>query len=418
MLRKIQLLLGHLLKNDAEILPSKQQRNTTFSQSIKQPNQSLNIAKTPNNNNEILLKELSKSDINWLFANGYQQQVISGAVLISQQRQVESLYIVMKGSFSASIKRNQQSTLASVFAALEDNDDLQQEIAHFSTGEVFGETSFLNISTSVITVKALENSVVLTLPSQKLLAKLQEDLDFASRFYRAIAIILWERFEYLVKQFVHRQHLQIRSLQDIPLIFGELSDSDVEWMIEHSQVEEFTKGTVLIQAGRSVENLYLLLQGSVSLFFKESKTNALSSVFASLENKDQSDEFPGYEIAQLIRGELIGEMALLDSRLPAYNFKALEDLRVLVIPRQLLSIKLLQNPSMGNRFYRVIAMLLLARLQALISRLIYDTSSYQIGQTLLQELGYENEINLETMDKISLGGARFDWMLRRLRILS
>ncbi|MFB2876315.1 cyclic nucleotide-binding domain-containing protein [Floridanema aerugineum] len=418
MFRKIQLLLEHLLKKNAEVLPIKQQNDDTFIQSIKQPNSNVNFAKIPNNNNEILLKELSNSDINWIFANGYQQQIISGSVLIRQQSQVDSLYIVMKGTFSASIKRNQHSTLASVFAALEDNDDLQQEIAHFSTSEVFGETSFLNISTSAITVKALENSVVLTLPRQKLLTKLQEDLDFASRFYRVIAIILWERFEYLVKQFVHRQNLQIRSLQDIPLIFGELSDSDVEWMIEYSQIEEFTQGTVLIQAGRSVENLYLLLQGSVSVFFKESKTNALSSVFASLENKDQTDELPGYEIAQLIRGELIGEMALLDGRLPAYNFKALEDLRVLVIPRQLLSIKLLQNPSMGNRFYRVIAMLLLARLQALISRLIYDTSSYQIGQTLLQDLGYENEINLETMDKISLGGARFDWMLRRLRILS
>lgn len=417
MFRKIQLLLGNLFEKNARIRPIKEQTQDTFIQSNPIKQQSVIVVKAANTGNEVLLKELSNSDINWMFANGHQQSVASGTVLISQQSQVDNLYFVLKGTLSASIKGNQSSTLVSVFAALEDNDDLQQDIAYFSTGEVLGEMSILNISPSASTVRAVENSLVLALPSQKLLAKLDENLDFASRFYRAIAIMLLERFEYLVKQFIHRQNLQITALQDIPLLFGELNDSDVEWMIEHSHVEEFTKGTVLIQAGRSVENLYLLLQGSVSVSFEE-RSNTLTRVFASLENENQSGESTGYEIAQLTRGELIGEMALLDVGLSTYSFKALENLRVLVIKRQQLSIKLLQNQGMGVRFYRAIAMLLSAKLQALVSRLGYGTSSYQIGQTLSQDLKYEDEMNLDAIDKISLSGARFDWMLRRLRILS
>ena len=368
--------------------------------------------------NEVLIRELSSRDINWMLANGRQQQVDEGTVLFQQQSNVDTLYIVLDGTLSATIKRNQESALADIFATLEDDDDLEQEIARFSTGEVLGEMSFLNISPSATTVKAHENSRVLALPCRKLLARLQLDLEFASRFYRAIAILLLDRFERLVEKFTHRQNLKIPPLIDVPLLFGELNDSDIDWMIKHSYVEEFTIGTVLIQGGRSVENLYLLLQGSASVSFSADKGNALARVFTILETDDQSDESPGYDIAQVTRGEIIGEMALVDSRLPAYTFKALEDLQVLAIRRQKLFIKLQQNSGMGARFYKAIAMLLSARLQGLISRLGYGKGTYQIGHRLSPNFEYEDEIDPDVMDNLTLGGARFNWMLRRLRIPS
>ncbi|WP_347566104.1 cyclic nucleotide-binding domain-containing protein [Scytonema sp. UIC 10036] len=127
-----------------------------------------------------------------------QQQVSSGSVLIRQQSYADNLYIVLDGTLSATIKRNQESALASIFAALEDDNDLEQEIANFSTGEVLGEMSFLNISPSATAVKAQENSLVLALPCQKLLVRLQQDLNFASRFYRAIAMLLSARLQGLI----------------------------------------------------------------------------------------------------------------------------------------------------------------------------------------------------------------------------
>lgn len=367
---------------------------------------------------EVLIQELSNSDTNWMIANGLQQQVASGTVLIQQQKNVDKLYIVLDGTLSATIARNQESVLASAFAALEDDNDLTQEVGRFSQGEVLGEMSFLNLSPSVTTVKAVEDSVVLALPRQELLTQLHEDLEFASRFYRAIAILLLDRFERLVKQFIRRQNIDIPPLQDVPLLFGELSDSDVDWMIEHSHIQTIARNNVLIQAGRPVETLYLLLQGSASVAFSEQAGSALGRVFALFENEDESDSSPGTEIAQVTRGEILGEMALIDARLPSYTFKALEDLQVLAISKQQLFLKLQQNPSMGARFYRVIAMLISARLQGLISRLGYGRSSYKVGQKLSLDFEYDGEINEEIMDNITLGGARFNWMLKRLKVLS
>lgn len=365
---------------------------------------------------QVLLQQLNNSDINWMITNGRKQQVAPGTVLIQQQSNLNYLYIVLEGTLSASIKRNQESALASVFAALEDDSDLEQEISRYSSGEVLGEISFLNFSPSATTVKAVENSVVLALPCQTLLAKLQQDLAFASRFYRMLAILLLDRFDRLVKKFTHRQNLKIPPLQDVPLLFGELSDSDVDWMIEHSHVEVVAPDTVLIRAGRPVDNLYVLLQGSVSISFSEDTGSSLASVFTLLES-DHNDS-PEYEIAETSSGEIFGETALIDARLPTYTFRSLEATQVLAIQKQQLLIKLQQNPAMGARFYRVIAMLLSSRLQGLINRIGYGRSAYQIGQRLSQDVKYEDEIDLNVMDNIFLGGARFDWMLRRLRVLS
>ncbi len=366
---------------------------------------------------EVLIQQLNNSDINWMIANGYQQQLASNTVLIRQQSSIDSLYIVLDGNLTATVKRNSESVLAGAFSALEDDSDLEQEIGHFSSGDVLGETSFLNLSPAATAVKATEKSTVLVLPRQKLLGRLRQDADFACRFYRAIAILLQNRCDRLIQQFIRRQNLKISPLQDIPLLFGELSDSDVDWIVRYSRVEEIAADTMLIRANRPVDTLYLLLRGTVSVSFIENSSSSFANVFSMLENLEESDESPGYEISQLSKGEITGEMALIDTRLSAYSFKALENLQVLAISKQQLSIQLQQNPAMGTRFFRAIAMLVSARVQALIGRVGYGRSTYTLGETLSQNYHYADEIDLNTMDGLSLGGARFDWMLRRLKIL-
>lgn len=366
---------------------------------------------------EVLLQQLNNSDINWMIANGSRQQLASNTVLIRQQSSVNSLYILLDGSLTATVKTNSESVLAGAFSALEDDSDLEQEIGRFSSGDVLGETSFLNLSPAATAVKATEKSTVLVLPRQKLLGKLRQDADFACRFYRAIAILLQNRFDRLIQQFIGRQNLKISPLQDIPLLFEELSDSDVDWIVRYSRVQEIAADTILIRANRPVDTLYLLLRGTASVSFNENRSSSFASVFSMLENLEESDESPESEIALLTKGEIIGEMALIDTRLSAYSFKALGKLQVLAINKQQLSIELQQNPAMGTRFLRAIAMLVSARMQALIGRVGYGRSTYQIGETLSQNCQYADEIDVEMMDSLSLGGARFDWMLKRLKIL-
>jgi bacteriocin-type transport-associated protein len=348
---------------------------------------------------EVLIQQLNNSDINWMLANGSRQQLASNTILF---------YIVLDGSLSATVKSNSESVLAGDFSALEDDTDLEQEIGRFSSGDVLGETSFLNLSPAATAVKATEKSTVLVLPRQKLLGKLRQDADFACRFYRAIAILLQNQFDRLIQQFIRRQNLKISPLQDIPLLFGELSDSDVDWIVRYSRVEEIATNTMLIRANRPVDTLYLLLRGTVSVAFNENSSSSFASVFSMLENLEESDELPGYEIAQLTRSEITGEMALIDTRLSAYSFKALENLQVLAIDKQQLSIEIQKNPAMGNRFLRAIAMLISARMQALIGRVGYGRSSYLLGENLSGNSQYADEIDVNMMDDLSLGGKRFD----------
>jgi bacteriocin-type transport-associated protein len=365
---------------------------------------------------EVLIQQLNNSDINWMIANGSRQRLASNTILFRQQSSVNSLYIVLDGSLSATVKSNSESVLAGDFSALEDETDLEQEISRFSSGDVLGETSFLNLSPAATAVKATEKSTVLVLPRQKLLGKLRQDADFACRFYRAIAILLQNQFDRLIQQFIRRQNFKISPLQDIPLLFGELSDSDVDWIVRYSRVEEIAADTMLIRANRPVDTLYLLLRGTVSVAFNENSSSSFASVFSMLENLEESDELPGYEIAQLTRGEITGEMALIDTRLSAYSFKALENLQVLAIDKQQLSIEIQKNPALGTRFLRAIAMLISARMQALIGRVGYGRSSYLLGENLSGNSQYADEIDVNMMDDLSLGGKRFDWMLKRLKI--
>lgn len=364
---------------------------------------------------DVLLQELNNSDFQWLKTNGEHQSVSAGTFLIKQHNPVKNLYIPLKGVLTATVDKS-QSRMGRVFATLEEDQDMTQEIARFEQGEICGEMSFLEISHSSMTVKSLEDALVLVVPAEKLRSKLYQDLDFAARFYRASAILLLDRFNQILQRFLTRKMGSIPSLQDVPLIFGELSDSDVDWMLYSGQLEEVKADEIIISAGRQVESLYVILQGTISVSVSEEKKNPLSSIFAALESEQKTDESLKREIARLSKGELMGELAFLDTSLSSSTYVALENSTVFKIPRQKFLLKLEQDIGMAARFYRIVVMLLSERLQNLISRVGYGRVTYQTGQSLSENRLYEDEIDLATMDNLTLRGARFNWMLKRLKL--
>jgi len=131
-----------------------------------------------------------------------------------------------------------------------------------------------------------------------------------------------------------------------------------------------------------------------------------------------SSEPVGREVARSSRGEVAGETTLIDSRLSKFAVSAVDPSIVLAIPRRELSIKLQQDPGMATRFYRVLTILLSERLTSLINRLGYSKSTYKAGQSLDVNTVYEDELDLDLIDNLALGGARFDWMLKRLKVES
>ena len=360
---------------------------------------------------EVLLKELSNSDINWMSAMGRQQEIAAGTVLVQEGQAADTLHIVLDGTLAVTVSQSDNNPLSRAFAAMEDGEISGREIARLSSGEIVGEIPFLGTRPTATTVKAIEKSLVMSIPQQQLAAKLRQDVGFASRFYRAIAILLSDRLQSLVNQLTRSKLAQGQALRDMLFVLGGLNDSDIDWIIATGSRQKIAANTVLIHSGGPVDALYILLNGTMTVSVCEDERNPLARAFAALEGGETS----GREIARLSRGEIVGETPFIDARLPSATVKTIEDSMVLSIPRQQLAAKLQQDVGFSSRFYRVIATLLSNRLQGMLSRLGYGRRVYSKGQPLDENVEYEDELDSNVLDSMALAGTRFDWMLSRLR---
>lgn len=360
---------------------------------------------------EVLLKELSNSDIDWMLKTGSREEIASGEVLIRQGEPVNALYILLDGALTVSISQADNNPLGRAFAALEGGEMTGREIARLSSGEMVGEIPFVESYLPSTTVRALRDSQVLSIPQQQLTAKLKQDISFAAHLYRASAIILADRLEKIVNQ-LDRSTLVLSQprLREILFIFAELHDSDIDWLIVAGDAKRIPAGTVLIPSGRPVEALYILLDGKLTLSASEDNRNPLARAFSNLEEGETVER----EFANLSRGDIVGETPFVEAPPPSMSVKAAEDSTVLSIPRWRLAAKLLHDVGFAARFYRVLAVLLADKQQAIISRLGYGRLSYSKGESLGENIEYENELNSDFLAQVALAGARFDWMLKRI----
>ncbi|MNK68919.1 DNA-binding transcriptional dual regulator Crp [compost metagenome] len=178
-------------------------------------------------------------------------------------------------------------------------------------------------------------------------------------------------------------------MKKVLFILGELSDSDVDWLVEVGQRETVSAGRVLIREASAIEHVYVILDGRFAV-----------SV-AALQGK---------EVAQLGSGEIVGEMSLVDQRPPSATVTALESGLVLSVPRREIELKLAQDMGFAARFYRAMTVFMSDRLRSTVSRLGYGQ-----GGPMDQETEYEDELDMGVLDKAALAGARFDWLLKRMK---
>jgi bacteriocin-type transport-associated protein len=178
-------------------------------------------------------------------------------------------------------------------------------------------------------------------------------------------------------------------MRKVLFILSELSDADVDWMVRHGTKRSCPRGTVLIAEGRPIEELYVLLDGRLAV------TLAAAG---------------GQEVARLGSGEILGELSFLDSRPPAATVTAVEDATVLAIPRSRLAAQLAADSAFAARFYRALGVFLASRLRHSQKRLGFES-----GRLLEDGVEHQDELDPERLDGLALAGARFDWMLRRLR---
>lgn len=132
----------------------------------------------------VILGELSDRDIDWMLANGTRTQVLPGTTLIAEGKPLDALYIVLDGTLSVSV-----SSLGG------------KEIGTIISGEVLGEMSFVDGRLPSASVTAIEECLILSIPRRLLTEKLEQDVLFSLRFYRAITKFLSSRLRGTVKRF-------------------------------------------------------------------------------------------------------------------------------------------------------------------------------------------------------------------------
>lgn len=130
-----------------------------------------------------ILGVLNNDDLDWIIRHGRTENIHPGMILIQEGQLIDALYIVLKG------------TLSVVTEAMGD-----RALAQISSGEVVGEVSFVDSRPPLATVRAIEESLVLSIPRLQLTAKLQQDVGFASRFYHAVSLCLADRMRGTIRR--------------------------------------------------------------------------------------------------------------------------------------------------------------------------------------------------------------------------
>lgn len=330
------------------------------------------------------LGEFNPSDLQWLRTVGQIEEIAQNTVVVQEGGLVENLSLVLSGTLSASVIQLGGK---------------HQEVDQFAAGEMVGSLSLIKGHPSITTITAIAPTKLLTVSYRQLAVKLKQDLEFAARFYQTLAILLSQRLRRISGLLARSQAVAGQPLRKVLLVFGELHDSDVDWMIAVGKPHRAATNTVLIQEGQPVDALYLLMEGTLAV-----------SVSAIVEGVAINKE-----IAKLSMGEIVGEMSFIDAQPPSATVRALEGCLFLSLPRPALAAKLHQDLGFASRFYRAMAVVLGDRLQDRLTRHGYGKLAYDKDQPLDKDAEYEDELDMDVLDQVSLAAVRFDWLLRRLR---
>ena len=339
-----------------------------------------------------LLKELTNQEIDWLIDNGAFREIAADTVLV-EANQPTNFYILLEGDLSA------------LFVQPESGQ--RWEYRRLSSGELFGTLPWLEATNpnNHTAIKALTTCTVLEIPLPQLIEKSTHDAAFTARLCRANAIQMLSHFS---EQFSPQMGLNAGMAQsqfrDALTVFAELQDSDLDWMLAVGQMQSLAVNAVLARQGRPLDALHILLEGSLTLNQAESSRlndSELKTAFATAPEGTES------KIASLSRGELVGEMAFVNSNLSAFTIRAGRDSQLFSIPQWRLAAKLLHDLPFAARFYRILATLIANRQQTMMQRYFTGNASANASTHSLMDSQF--------LAKIELAEARFEWMQMRIQ---
>jgi CRP-like cAMP-binding protein len=168
-------------------------------------------------------------------------------------------------------------------------------------------------------------------------------------------------------------------MKRVLFLLGHLNDLDIEWMINNGSKADLETGDRLIQKGETIENLYIILSGQLSI----------------------TDGVSQKHIALIGSGEIVGEMSFLESRPPSVSVIATEPAAIYSISRELMNSRLANNLEFKANFYYAISLFLSNRLRKTTSQLGYGSPDEA------------DTLDENVLDGISQAGSRFGQILQK-----
>jgi len=170
-------------------------------------------------------------------------------------------------------------------------------------------------------------------------------------------------------------------MKRVLFILGQLSDLDIDWMINNGAKKELKGGEWLIRQGKEVQSLYIVLSGKFSVL------------------NEYKQEL---EIASIGPGEVLGEMSFIDARPPEASVLATEASTIFYIPRSRVKSKMEKDPGFSARFYLAMSMFLSNRLRSTMNTLGFSIPAEDV-----------DEIDFNVLQQVSQAGARFSQILHK-----
>jgi len=125
------------------------------------------------------------------------------------------------------------------------------------------------------------------------------------------------------------------TLAQVPL-FKDLSSRELQLLGATCREREFAPGTVLLRQGETGVGLFVLTAGSVSV-------------------TQHQEGGPEQQIATLTRGDVLGEMSLLDDLPRSATATALEPTRALVLPVWDFRAAMRESPEIGIKLLSILS---------------------------------------------------------------
>ena len=167
-------------------------------------------------------------------------------------------------------------------------------------------------------------------------------------------------------------------MEEVKYVFGALEEPDVEALMRIGTQRQLQVGDQLLTEGIHHDAIYLVLDGELSV---------------SVKGRDAT-------IAYVGKGEILGEMSLLESQPASATLCAITPATVLRIPRDVLEQHLATDPGFSLRFYRALGKLLSHRLRRTLDP--DEVSRHAINAGLVVHRAHP--LNAETSVPALMGG--------------